>query len=167
MRSTIDLEIAGLGIVLYSPFAVGHIQKGQDYLEPHFWEPDDVARHINGCQISAFGTGSPGHYRLELYDGALDEKAFASAKARARLGIEVRDRTLCVRDLYDFIRWDPECPGPQTVSLENGFYRITVYTSPSPADVLGNGQPVSLHFEPWPEKPPLAWAGVPDLSGHP
>jgi hypothetical protein len=165
VRTTIDLEIVGLGIILYSPFAVRHIPTGQDYLEPHFWKPDDVARHVNACQIAAFGTGSPGRYLLELYDGPLDEKGLASATASVRLGIEVRDDSLCFRDLYDLMRWNPECPAAQAIPVANGFYRITAYTSPSLDDLEGAGQPVWLHFEASSEKPLLSWAEVPDLSG--
>lgn len=166
MRTTIDLEIVGLGIVFYSPFAVAHIQVGEDYLEPHFWRGRDVGEHINACQISAFGTGGPGRYVLELYDGPLDEQALNSAKAKVQLGIEVRDGTLCFRDLYDFMRWDPDCPADQMVSVADGFYRISVYTSPPDSGILGDGQAVWLHFEARTEKPVLAWAAVPDLSGE-
>ncbi|HEX2344342.1 MAG TPA: hypothetical protein VHI98_27970 [Vicinamibacterales bacterium] len=101
METTIELEIAGLGIIFYSPFAVAHIQKDEEYIEVHFWEPPDVAAHVNACTISAFGTGGPGTFVLRLYDGELDVQVLKSAKASVRLGIEVRDSTLCFRDLYD------------------------------------------------------------------
>jgi hypothetical protein len=165
VKTTIDLEIVGLGIIFYSPFAVRHIPVGQDYLEPHFWKPEDVARHVNSCEISAFGTGSPGRYLLELYDGALDLRGMESAKASVRLGIEVRDRSLCFRDLYDLIRWDPACPSRQTVSIPDGFYRVTAYTSPEPG--LVDGQVVWLHLQQSADRPRLNWAEVPDLSGEP
>jgi hypothetical protein len=164
--TTIELEISGLGIIFYSPFAVAHIKKDEEYIDAHFWEPPDVAAHVNACSISAFGTGSPGVYILRLYDGQLNARDLEAAKASARLGIEVRDNTLCFRDLYDFIRWDPECPAGQIVSMPDGFYRITVYTTPILNDSR-DGQVVWLHFEPSPQKPELAWTGVPDVSGSP
>jgi hypothetical protein len=167
MNTTIELDIAGLGIIFYSPFAVGHIRKDEEYIDAHFWRPDDVARHVNACQVSAFGTGSPGLYVLHLHDGPLDAQALAAAKASVVLGIEVRDGTLCFRDLYDFIRWDPECPVGQTVALGNAFYRVTVYTTPIRPSTANAGQDVWLHFEPRVEKPHLEWEGVPDLSGEP
>jgi hypothetical protein len=164
VETTIEIEIAGLGIIFYSPFAVAHIKKDEEYIEAHFWEPPDVAAHVNACTISAFGTGSPGTYLLRLYDNELDVQAFESAKAGVRLGIEIRDRTLCFRDLYDFIRWDPECPAGQIVSVPDGYYRITAYTTPVVGS-RGDRQDVGLHFEACPERPRLAWTGVPDLSG--
>jgi len=44
MRTVIDLDIAGLGIIMYLRFAVTHIHEGQDYLSEHFSSPTDVAR---------------------------------------------------------------------------------------------------------------------------
>jgi hypothetical protein len=165
MRATIDLDIVGLGIVFYSPFAVAHIAAGRDYLESEFWEGPDVGRHVNACRISAFGTGSPGRYQLELYDGTFDKQAFDAATAGIELGIEVRDSTLCFRDLYDFIRWDPVCPAGQSVAMADGFYSIRVYTiRPTNADDV---QTIWLHFEARPDKPVLTWNVVPDLSGVP
>src|SRR5262245_35360841 len=40
----LELKIAGLGIILYSPPAVAHIAEGSDYLGEHFSRPEDVAR---------------------------------------------------------------------------------------------------------------------------
>lgn len=167
MRTTIDLEIVGLGIVFYSPFAVAHIPAGQDYLESHFWNGRDVGDHVNACQISAFATGGPGRYLLELYDGSLDAQALDSGMATVQLGIEVRDGRLCFRDLYEFIRWDPACPAGQVITMADGFYSVRVYTSRPRTGILGDGQTVWVHFEARPEKPVLTWTVVPDLSGEP
>ncbi len=49
----IALDISGLGFILYSPPAVTHIPEGSDYLEKHFWQPDDVARHVMACQLTS------------------------------------------------------------------------------------------------------------------
>ena len=38
----IAIDIRGLGLILYSPPAVGHIAEGADYLRDHFWEPADA-----------------------------------------------------------------------------------------------------------------------------
>src|SRR5215216_1357032 len=65
----VALDIRGLGLILYSPPAVAHIAEGADYLRAHFWEPADVARHVMECQLTAFGTGSPGKFRLRFADG--------------------------------------------------------------------------------------------------
>lgn len=164
MRAVIDLEIAGLGIILYSPFAAAHIHERQDYLSQQFWNPPDVARHVMDCGITTFGTGSPGRYRLFVYDGEIDEASAQAADRAIRLGIEVRDRRLCVRDLYDLMSWTGECPDGQQLTLADGFYRITAYTSAPANGVLGDEQEISLHLEAVAERPALRWDGVPDLT---
>jgi len=82
----INISIAGLGIIFYSPFAVTHISDGEDYLESHFWDPEMVAQHVMECQISAFGTGSPGEYQIRLIDGVRPDETINSAIAAIRLG---------------------------------------------------------------------------------
>ena len=53
----IAVDISGLGFILYSPPAVGDIAEGSNYLERHFWQPQDVARHFMGCQLTAYARG--------------------------------------------------------------------------------------------------------------
>jgi len=74
--ATVFLPLEGLGIILYSSFAVAHIGKDEDYLQTHFLQPQDVAAHVNRGTISAFGTGSPGDYTIRLFADA-DESLFS------------------------------------------------------------------------------------------
>jgi hypothetical protein len=163
MEQTINLNIQGLGVIFYSPVAVGHISVGEDYLSTRFWDPAAVAEHVMSCRLSAFSLGSPGIYHLRIYDGALNTAALEASPAKARLGVEVRDGRLCFRDLYDLSDWNPECPTKQQVALSDGFYLVTAYTSPPPSGVLGDRQEVFLHLEQAGKKPNLRWSGVPDL----
>ena len=86
----IDIELRGLGVVLYSPSAVADIPEGADYLREHFWRPEDVARHVRECRLTAFGTGSPGRFRLGFPLGEPDEAEVQAAASKLRLGLEVR-----------------------------------------------------------------------------
>lgn len=165
MKQDIHLEIAGLGLILYSPFAAAHIQPGQDYLSSHFMTPEDVAAHVTDCGLSAIGTGSPGSYLLRFSEGTYPSREISDAEVAIRLGIEVRDNTLCFRDLYDLLDWVPFCPADQCLELSDGFYLITAYSAPASRASLGDHQTINLHFERVPEKPRLRWEGVPDISG--
>lgn len=129
----IDLELRGLGVILYSPPAVAHIPDGSDYLREHFWEPDDVARHVMDCQLTAFCTGSPGSYRLRFFDGRPDESVVQAVAFKLRLGLQVVGGAICVRDLYDLMQWSAECPPEQQIAIPDGWYRLTVVSSPPPA----------------------------------
>jgi hypothetical protein len=163
MRQEIRLSIAGLGIIFYSPFAVQHIEEGEDYLSAHFQDPNDVAKHVRACEISTFCTGTPGDFKLVIDDGNLDTVALNQAEFRVRLGLEVREGQVCFRDLYELMEWSQECPVSQTVNLPDGVYRITVYSSRPASGISGDNQTVYLNFEKAEGKPELSWTGVPQL----
>jgi hypothetical protein len=160
----LTLEIAGLGFILYSPFAVAHIADGEDYLQTQFWEPEAVAEHVNACTLTAFCTGSPGRYNLSLVDRAASIEEENRATMKLRLGIEVRDGTMCVRDLYDLLDWSAKCPAEQQVPLRDGFYRLTVLSDPPASGTLGDNQHITIYFEQMAKKPQIRHLGVPDLT---
>jgi hypothetical protein len=159
----LSLEIAGLGFVLYSPFAVAHIAEGENYLRTHFWEPEAVAEHVNACTLTGFCTGSPGRYRLVLLDRGASAEEENQAAMKLRLGIEIRDGVMCVRDLYDLLDWSA-CPMEQQVPLRDGFYRLTVLSDPPERSFIGDNQRIAIYFERMPEKPIIRHAGVPNLT---
>jgi len=161
------MEIDGLGFVVYSPFAMSAVAAGDRFLMEHFNEPQDVAALVRAGVLAGFCTGSPGTYNLELVEGALDLPAIAGFPWFIRLALEVRDRTVCIRDLYDFSRWNPSCPAEQTFQLPDGFYRLTVGTSPTNSDYLGDDQDIIISFEPVAALPALTWEGVPFLGEDP
>ena len=161
----IALDVRGLGLILYSPPAVAHIAKGSDYLRAHFWEPADVARHVMDGQLTAFATGSPGTFRLRFADGPPDEVAVRSAAFQLRLGLQVHGGTVCVRDLYDLVEWSAECPAGQQFPAADGWYRLTVFSSPPESGILGDGQLIEVALERVAREPALRWEGVPSLCG--
>ena len=164
MHKEINLEIAGLGIIFHSPFATSHIKNGDDYLESNFMNPEDVARHVNECSISAIGTGSPGNFIIRVFDSAYPENEIRNSMVAIRLGIEVRENLLIFRDLYEFMEWNSSFSENHSIKLDNGFYKITAYTFKPESGILGDNQLICMHFESMSEKPKLNWQGVPDLS---
>src|SRR5258708_6947447 len=159
----LTLDIQGLEILLYPPAAVAHIPEGADYLKSHFWEPADVARHVMECRLTTFCTGSPGSFRLRLLDGPPDEKAVAASHFKLRLGLLVEGGIVCVRDLYELMDWRNLCPKEQQFPVPDGWYRLTVFSSPPPSGILGDHQEIGIYFEPVESKPQLRWEGVPSL----
>jgi hypothetical protein len=165
MLKEVEISIAGLGIIIYSPFAVEHIAKGEDYLTRRFWQPSDVATHVNSCTLTAFATGTAGDFRLVLYNESLDENAFAKAEFKVELGLEVRGGEVCLRDLYELMDWVKECPEDQKIKVEDGYHLLKVYSSRPVSGVLGDKQKVWLHFRKVVAKPELHFKGVPHLIG--
>lgn len=157
-----QLEVHGLGLILYSPFAVAGIAAGEKYLEEKYWQPEDVARHVKAGTIAGFCTGSPGAYELSLIEGRPSAIHLIPYPHRIALGLEVRDRTVCVRDLYDLQRWKPLCPSEQTCALADGNYHLTVASAPS--DDVDEPQEIVIWFDRMEKLPELTWQGVPFLG---
>jgi hypothetical protein len=158
-----SLDISGLGFILYSPPAVKGIPAGSDFLQEHFSAPADVAAHVMACQLTAFCTGTPGSFRLRFSTGPRDESAVAASDYALRLGLQVHNGIVCVRDLYDLMNWSPGCPDEQTLAIADGWYRLTVFTTRPQSGILGDGQVIDIHLEEMTEKPQLRWEGVPCL----
>ena len=163
MKHEILLSTAGLGIVFYSPFAVASIHEGDDYFSASFANPAEVAAHATNGNIATFCTGSGGDFRLVVYDGRLDDDALRTAEFKIRLCLEVRGTEVCFRDMYDLMDWAKECPGSQKVTLADGFYRVTVYSSTPESGIIGNDQTICVHFERMDRMPTLKWDGIPQL----
>ena len=115
---------------------------------------------MNGSTLTGFGTGGPGNYELVIASGPPDEQSQSRAEHKVELGVEVRDGIVCFRDLYDLIRWDPECPPEQVLSVADGFYRVIACTSRAPA---GQTQFVHLYFVRIRQRLELHFDGVPEL----
>jgi hypothetical protein len=158
-----SLDVAGLGIVFFSPFAVAAIAEGEDFLAKRYMLPADVANHVNACTISAFCTGSPGIYTVRVENGRPSNEAVAAAQFSLRLGLEVRGGSVHFRDLYDLMNWTRVTPASQVVSLDDGFYLVTVLSSLPTSGLVGDEQIIELHFELVSAKPQLQWTGVPQL----
>ncbi|MEO8841482.1 MAG: hypothetical protein ABI591_11745 [Kofleriaceae bacterium] len=161
---TLSFHIAGPGLVIYSPFAMADVASGTHFLEERFSEMEDVGAFIRAGTLAGFNMGSPGTYHLDLQLGVLDVPNIAAYPWWIRLALEVRDQTVCVRDLYDFSRWKPACPKAQTFTIPNGYYRLAVGTRPSDSEIVGDDQDIMVVFEPVLELPALTWESVPFLG---
>ena len=61
------------------------------------------------------------------------------------------------------MQWSKECPPEQKVSIADGWYRLTVFSSRATSGILGDGQVININLEPVTGKPPLHWESVPQL----
>lgn len=160
---TVDLDIAGLGFILYSPFSVADISEGDDYFEAQFSEPERVEHQAIEGRIVGVSTGTGGRFLVQFYEGAPEDSELARHTYKLRLGVEVRDELLCVRDLYDLLNWTANCPPEQKLSLENGFYRLTLLSNDPPSGIPGDRQFIAAYLEHVSVLPKLRYNGVPTL----
>jgi hypothetical protein len=160
---TVRLDIEGLGILLYSPFAAEHIRPSEDYLSTQYSNATDVVPHVLAGTLVGFGTGSPGVFLLNIHSGYPSEEKMSSSEFRLRLGVEVRDDVLCVRDLYDLLEWDPVCPPAQKIAVASGYYHVTLCSSAPESGILGDEQVIDVYLNALPSLPSLKYDGVPTL----
>lgn len=160
-----ELEIAGLGIILYSPEHAQHLMAGEDYLASSYSSEEDVQRHIQAGTIVGFATGTPGRFHLSFLSGDPGEELLQNADFKLRLGLHCLGGMVCVRDLYDLMDWEPACPETQVIGLEDGYYRLTLCSDTPPSGVLGDDQNIDIYFERLDGLPDLAEHGIPTLCG--
>lgn len=158
------LDINGLGIIMYSDFATSHILEGEDYFSKNYQKPQHVANHIMQGSIVGFCTSSSGRYILKFRSGYPLESKLASSEFKLRLGIDIRDSKMSIRDLYDLISWRESCPINQCVELENGYYHITLYGDVPNSGVLGDNQIIYVYLNKLDSMPVLRYDGVPMFS---
>lgn len=160
---SVVLEVAGLGFIFYSPFSAAEIQEGEDYLEVSFNDPSFVEAQAVEGRIVGVSTGSPGRFLLDFFWGYPSSEIMKDFEYKLRLGVEVRDRTLNVRDLYDLMRWSAKCPEEQSIALRDGFYHITLLSKDSESGILGDDQKILVFLNQLIEMPKLKFDGIPTL----
>ncbi|QIF04213.1 hypothetical protein [Roseimicrobium sp. ORNL1] len=163
MHGSVTLDISGLGIIMYSPVHTAHIAQDEDYFTANYWREPDVQRHIQQGTIVGFGTGSPGRFTLDFFEGYPTEVRVEEAEFKYRLGLVVTGGKICIRDLYDLMRWSDACPEGQTLNLEDGIYHVTLCSDSPTSGILGDDQRIEVYLQPLAEFPVLATMGIPSL----
>lgn len=162
-KKDIQLSIDGIGIVFYSPKTNRNIPEGYNFLNEEYLKPEDVARHIKKGDVVGFCTGSSGNYTLKFRKGYPKEKLLEEYPVAIRLGIDMQDEKLCVVDLFRLSEWRAECPPEHIISIEPGYYHITLCTRKPESEIWGDGQIIYVFLNQLDSMPELAWPGVPQL----
>ena len=156
----INLEIVGLGIIFYSPYAVKSIREGEPYLMRHYNEPQDVLEHIYKGSIVGFCTGSPGKYVLNIFQNEKPKIEKLNPDYAIKLCIKVEDGEIFFRDLYALLRWSEECSDDCKVKMENGNYEVIVCSWLPQSGKRGDNQQINIYFIAKSELPKLRYIGV-------
>ena len=159
----ITIDVAGLGLIFYSPFAAVEIREGENYFQRCFSDPAFVERQAVAGRMVGVATGTPGRFHLRPLPGYPTQDQIDSYPYRLRLAVEVRAGGLCVRDLYDLMDWTAACPAAQVIDLASGFYHITLLSRDPPSGVLGDHQEIQVFYKPLPQLPAMRYSGVPTL----
>ena len=161
---TIELEIAGLGFIIYSPFCTSHILENENYFRSgEFDNPSVVEKQALNGKLVGVSTGTPGNFIFKFCYGYPEEELLTSYEYKLRLCAKVKDNVLCIRDLYELLEWSSECPKEQIVKLEDGIYHITLLSRMPISGILGDNQKILVFLQALNEMPQLRYNGVPTL----
>ncbi|MEW4452016.1 hypothetical protein AB1L30_04960 [Bremerella sp. JC817] len=157
----IHLNVHGLGVFLYSPFAAETIAPHSNFLEQRFLTPEQVLPFVYEGTLVAFQTGE-GFFRLRFRQGypAYPEEYLTYM---LRLAVLVKGGKLCFRDLSDLYDWNPHCSQEQQLSLDDGYYHLSVCSN---RDLTQDEIDILIYLNPLEEMPALDFRGnVPVLFG--
>jgi hypothetical protein len=160
---SMSLDVAGLGILFYSPEVMVAVAEGTDYLEDNYTTEEQVQSHIQRGTLVGFATGSPGRFALEFYEGYPNDEVLATSRYKLRLGLRCTGGVVYFRDLYDLLDWRHECPTEQQLQLEDGVYHVTLCSSLPASGILGDNQVIEFYLKKLSQFPALGKQGIPTL----
>lgn len=159
----INIQIEGMGIVMYSPKTNEGIPQGYDYLSNEYSVPGQVAEHLKKGDMVGFCTGSGGSYILKVREGYPSDEINEQYPISIRLGIDIQDNKMCFIDLFWLMEWYDDCPEEQSIELQKGYYHITLLTCKPTSGIWGDDQIIYVYLNRLPAMPELTWQGVPEL----
>lgn len=145
--SEIDLDIAGIGLIIYSEAELPNISIGSDFLQSQFMTEDQIFHFLQLGKLMGISTGTPGFFLIKCFivDSA-DETNSHSSEFIAHGYVFVSDQSVCIRDLYDLMEWQAELNERQKVNLPNGHYHVVVTSRTPETGILGDNQVVHIYF---------------------
>ncbi len=162
MNKEIILDVSGMGIIIFSEYAVEHIKEGEDYFSTSYQTGEQVLNHVYQGTIVGFCTSSPGTYILEIKEGYPEETVLAEADYKLRLGIHVKGGRVHFKDLFALMDWmEGYYPEENSLELEDGYYHITLHGNKTSSGRLGDNQVISVFFNKLDGMPALKYNGVP------
>ncbi|MCM1193246.1 MAG: hypothetical protein NC389_12560 [Acetatifactor muris] len=159
----LDLDIDGMGLVLYSEGAVQELEEGENFFQRDYSTPEQVAAHIKKGDIVGFCTGSPGRYHIKFREGYPDERMDGQYPVAIRLALDVKGGRISIIDLFWLMEWSHDCPPEQQLCVEDGIYHLTVLTAKPASGIWGDNQEIHIYMQQLDTMPELAWEGVPPL----
>lgn len=161
MNVDLKLEISGMGIIIYSDYAVSHIADGEDYFSTNYYSGEQVLKHVYDGSIVGFCTSTPGTFILKIRSDYPSESELECADYCMRLGICVKGQKIYFNDLFALMNWNSDYTDIPTVEQEDGYYHITLVGNTPKSGVLGDNQEIYIYFYKLDTMPKLKYNGVP------
>lgn len=159
----LEMQIEGMGFVLYSKEAVKNIKEGENFFGKEYATPEQVASHIRKGDIVGFNTGSGGTYNVKFRTGYPSREIDEKYPISIRLAIDVKGGEIAIVDLFWLMDWCSECPTEQRIAVDDGIYHLTVLTAKPQSNIWGDHQDIYIYLNKLEKMPELTWTGVPAL----
>lgn len=131
--------------MLYSPTPVECLQAGADYMGETLSEP--LGSLVKKQRVALLGTGSPQlYYSVQLWSGALDGAATSTAASTVIFGLQIEGGFLCVADGYAPMDWGSDDYATCSISLTDGYYKLTALWLPDVAADAANNIDMRIHL---------------------
>lgn len=163
VEKDVEIEIDGMGLVLYSSEAMKFVCEGENFFQKEFSTPQSVAAHIAKGDIVGFNTGTGGKFNIKFREGYPNRSVDEQFPVSIRLAIEVKGNNLSIIDLFWLMDWCDDVPEEQQVQVEEGIYHLTILTRRPNSGIWGDNQDIYIFMNRLEEMPRLSWKGVPQL----
>jgi hypothetical protein len=159
----ISLDVAGIGIIFYSPSVMVKVGAGADYFSAQYGTEEQVQAHVQKGDLVGFATDNPGRYILNFLDGYPTVEAELSAQYKLRLGLRCVGGVVYFRDLEVLSSWSSDCPPEHQLQLPDGIYHVTLCSDCPESGALGDNQVIDFYLNKLNRFPRLAKEGIPAL----
>ncbi len=120
IEKDIEINIDGMGLVLYSSEAMKYVCEGENFFQKEFSTPQKVAEHIGKGDIVGFNTGTSGSFNIKVREGYPNNTLDKQFPISIRLAIEVKGNKLSIIDLFWLMDWCDDVPEEQQVWVKEG-----------------------------------------------
>ncbi len=144
----INLEVTGMGMILYSDHAVVKIKKGDNFFADSYSTVEDVLKEVNSGKIVGICLETPGQYIIKVREGFPSDELIDNSKFKLRLSIEVDEQNrIYVRNLDDLSDWEAACDSSQIVDVEKGYYTVLLLSNMPNIGYFGDEQEIYMYLE--------------------
>ena len=144
----IELEVTGMGMILYSDHAVAELEEGEDFFSNSYSTVGDVLKEVNSGGIVGICLETPGQYIIKVREGFPSDELADNSKFKLRLSIEVDENNrIYVRNLDDLSNWEKACSSSQIVDVEKGYYTVLMSSNMPNIGYFGDEQVIYMYLE--------------------
>lgn len=135
-----------MGIAFFSPKTMEYVECGSDFLNDEFINPEQIKEHLKKGDIATFCTGGGGDYIIHCLGGNPSDDIMNNYPITTKLVLEVKGGSFQFGDIFWLSDWDLDFPKEQIMSLDYGFYNISIFTYMPVSGCWGDNREIYIYF---------------------